>query len=368
MDLVAITTNTYDGTGRLTQRVTEDDSSNTISSYAYAYDKSNRLTSETINGTTRTYSYDDLNQVVSDNGVSINYDESGNRVGSGVTIGAGNRLLNDGTWSYTYDDAGQVTGKSSTSETWTYQYDHRGQLTQASEAGGLEVDYAYDAFGNRLERSVTDGSTSSTERFAYDGWDTSKPGAIGSENFDVWADLDGSNTITTRRMFGAGFDEPLARLDGSGTAWYDVDKLGSVRQIFDNSGSVIGTRNYSGFGEIVSESGAGLDRYAYTAREWDSVAGLQYSRARMYDPKIGRWMSEDPIGFAAGDSNLSRYVGNSPTNATDPSGLEVPGAHHAYPLFLGGSPDQTLLELTREQHTAVQRSKWIKRCHSRNSY
>lgn len=38
----------------------------------------------------------------------------------------------------------------------------------------------------------------------------------------------------------------------------------------------------------------------------------------MYDPTIGRWIQEDPIGFAAGDANLLRYVGNNPTNFTDP--------------------------------------------------
>src|SRR2546421_515233 len=42
----------------------------------------------------------------------------------------------------------------------------------------------------------------------------------------------------------------------------------------------------------------------------------------MYDPKTGRWISQDPLGFTAGDTNLYRYVGNSPTNATDPRGLE----------------------------------------------
>jgi uncharacterized protein RhaS with RHS repeats len=42
----------------------------------------------------------------------------------------------------------------------------------------------------------------------------------------------------------------------------------------------------------------------------------------MYDPTVGRWMEEDPEGFDAGDSNLMRYVGNDPTNATDPTGLE----------------------------------------------
>jgi hypothetical protein len=42
----------------------------------------------------------------------------------------------------------------------------------------------------------------------------------------------------------------------------------------------------------------------------------------MYDPSVGVWLEEDPILFAAGDANLDRYVGNDPTNATDPSGLE----------------------------------------------
>ncbi len=41
----------------------------------------------------------------------------------------------------------------------------------------------------------------------------------------------------------------------------------------------------------------------------------------MYDPTVGRWLSNDPIGFAAGDTNLQRYVGNSPTNYVDPTGL-----------------------------------------------
>jgi len=43
----------------------------------------------------------------------------------------------------------------------------------------------------------------------------------------------------------------------------------------------------------------------------------------MYDPKLGQFTSEDPIGFDADDANLRRYVGNSPTNATDPTGLDV---------------------------------------------
>lgn len=41
----------------------------------------------------------------------------------------------------------------------------------------------------------------------------------------------------------------------------------------------------------------------------------------MYDPNIGRWLEQDPIGFEAGDTDLYRYVYNDPTYLIDPSGL-----------------------------------------------
>ena len=163
----------------------------------------------------------------------------------------------------------------------------------------------------------------SDERYALDGWDTAKPGAVGTENFDVFADLDAAGTVTARRVFGPGFDEPVARLDPSGeVGWYGTDSQDSVRLIFDNTGTVTGSRDYTAFGAITAESGAGLDRYAYTAREWDATLGLQSNRARLYDPGTGRFTSEDPSGLSAGDVNLFRYAGNAVTTHTDPSGLQ----------------------------------------------
>jgi RHS repeat-associated protein len=66
-----------------------------------------------------------------------------------------------------------------------------------------------------------------------------------------------------------------------------------------------------------------LLRYGYTGREQDTETGLDYYRARYYDPFVGRFIGEDPIGFSAGDGNLTRYVFNSPVNGTDPTGLLV---------------------------------------------
>jgi RHS repeat-associated protein len=55
-------------------------------------------------------------------------------------------------------------------------------------------------------------------------------------------------------------------------------------------------------------------------REWDPD-GLYYYRARYYDPKIGRFLSDDPLGFEGGDSNFYAYVFNDPVSLSDPSGL-----------------------------------------------
>ena len=81
---------------------------------------------------------------------------------------------------------------------------------------------------------------------------------------------------------------------------------------------------YDAYGNILTETDASQrGRYAWTGRELDAETGLQYNRARWYDPRIGSWVSQDPMGFSAGDSNLYRYVKNSPDNHGDPSGLDT---------------------------------------------
>jgi RHS repeat-associated protein len=59
----------------------------------------------------------------------------------------------------------------------------------------------------------------------------------------------------------------------------------------------------------------------FTGKWLDRATDLQWNHNRWYNASIGRWMSQDPIGFAGGDGNLSRYVGNAPTMAIDPDGL-----------------------------------------------
>ena len=116
----------------------------------------------------------------------------------------------------------------------------------------------------------------------------------------------------------------------------------------DNSGTVVEHIRYDAFGQVTSvtdaQTGATLaeasTRYPYTGREWEADLALYYYRARWYDPTTGRFVSQDPIGFQAGDANLYRYVGNSVLNANDPSGLEdkKKGDYAWYPLGPGAMP------------------------------
>jgi RHS repeat-associated protein len=236
-------------------------------------------------------------------------------------IGPGNQLVSDGIWNYTYDADGnmiQEVGVSSGPDdgiTWTYSYDDENRLISAVEVQGsttlTDVVYAYDAFGNRIEENVSGSSVpSQVIRYAYDG-------------SNIWADLDGSGNLVTRRLFLDAVDAVTARISAGGTvAWYLIDRLGSVDALTDSTGAVIDRIDYDGFGNILSETNpSASDRYLWTGREFDRVTGLQYNRTRYYDPTTGRWTTEDPIGFKSGDTNLYRYERDDPTNRKDPDGL-----------------------------------------------
>src|SRR5262249_47369343 len=123
--------------------------------------------------------------------------------------------------------------------------------------------------------------------------------------------------------------------------WYLTDRQGSVRTLVNTYGQAVMRYFYDGFGRPENRLSllnalstlpsfflfgqSVYNRYLYTGREYDAVLQLQYSRRRTYDPAMGRWLQEDPNGMLAGDANLYRYVGNSPTNATAPDGTEASG-------------------------------------------
>jgi RHS repeat-associated protein len=117
------------------------------------------------------------------------------------------------------------------------------------------------------------------------------------------------------------------------------------------AGSMLTARRYDAFGNL--ELGAG-NGHGYVGREWDSEAQLYYYRARSYDPKIGRFLSEDPIGFYD-DINLFAYVGNNPLRWKDPFGLHRATGHAGGGCSCRPSNPQ---EIVREAQSHTHAIKW----------
>ena len=142
---------------------------------------------------------------------------------------------------------------------------------------------------------------------------------------NVWADLCSSNALVTQYIRPDGLDALGFRVTASSgvVLWYNTDYQGSVKLLTDNSGVVFDKITYTSFG-VATHTATSADVYGYAGYAFEATVGLYYCSTRWYDPKDGRWTTQDPLGFAAGDSNLGRYVGNGPTDGTDPTG-EVAG-------------------------------------------
>jgi RHS repeat-associated protein len=197
-------------------------------------------------------------------------------------------------------------------------------VVEKNAAGTIvqQTDFTYDVFDRRIGKSVdADGAgpgAATVQRFVYDG-------------DHIVLEFDGSSAsdLTHRYLHGPVVDQILAdevvtSLSQAGSVrWPLADHQGTIRDLVDSSASLLNHVKYDSFGKVTAETNAAVDfLFAYTGREKDEETGLHYYRARYYDPAVGRFVSEDPIGFLAGDANLNRYVGNGPTNANDWSGHE----------------------------------------------
>ncbi|MGC8642678.1 MAG: RHS repeat-associated core domain-containing protein [Isosphaeraceae bacterium] len=316
------TTIAYDAANRLTtitdQAYTPGGSgggtTTPLATYAYGYDNANRVTTEVNAEGTVTYSYDSGGELLTARGSrteDYSYDSGGNRNSSGYTTGTGNELTASPGYTYTYDAEGNMTAQTNTSThvTTSYSYDNRNRLTQVTVGGTVVATYTYDALNQRI--GFKDNGTQTWT--VYDGT---------SADANPYADFNGSGNLLTRYMSTQAVDDILARTSSGGaTAWYLKDRLGSVRDVVSTSGTVIDHVVYDSYGDILSEtSPSNGDRFKFTGMEWDAAIGQYYDHARDYDAAAGRFTSQDPLGFAAGDRNLYRYVYSDPVNLTDLQG------------------------------------------------
>lgn len=93
---------------------------------------------------------------------------------------------------------------------------------------------------------------------------------------------------------------------------------------------------YDSFGKQTSSSGSLTNPFQYTTREFDTETSLYFYRARYYDQTLGRFLSEDPIGFSNETYNLYNYVSDDPVDFNDPSGNKKIHGNSCGPNWTGG--------------------------------
>ena len=225
---------------------------------------------------------------------------------------AANRVPQFGPAAYAFDGEGQTTTKTDAQGTTTYQWDARGRLTRVTLPGNGVVNYGYDALGRLASRS----SGGATHGSLYSG-------------AGVVLDRAGGGALTDY-LRGAGIDDLLRQAGASGALYPLPDQLGSPVALTDSAGNVVERRGYEPFGD---SAGSAFTRHDFTGRERDAQTGLIYYRARWYDPAQGRFLSEDPAGFAGG-LNKYAYVSNNPVSKTDPLGLYELDVHYYLTYYL----------------------------------
>jgi RHS repeat-associated protein len=288
---------TRDKLGRLTQKV--ETFGGTATTFGYTYDQAGRLTEVKINGTTvSTYTYDS---------------NSNRLTGPGLvtppTYDAQDRLLQYGTTVYTYTANGELLTKSATGQLTTYQYDALGNLLKVNLPGAVQIDYVNDAQNRRIGKKINGVLA---QGFLYSG------------QLRPVAELDGSNSVVSRFVYGARGDVPEYMTKGGTTYRIVSDHLGSPRLVVDVATGAIAQRmDYDEFGKVASDTNPGFQPFGFAGGIYDTQTKLVRFGARDYDAETARWLTRDPILFAGGDSNLYGYVLNDPTNLTDRAGLQI---------------------------------------------
>jgi RHS repeat-associated protein len=205
-----------------------------------------------------------------------------------------------------------------------FVYDAWNRLVTVKNSGGTTLEtFSYDGLNRRVTQTAS-GTT--TDLYYSKDWQVLEEmvGGAATARY-VWSPVYVNAMVL--RDFATGSPGTLNQ-----RLWVQQDANWNVTALVNGSGAVVERDVYSPFGVVsvysASWSSLGSSAYSWTigyqGMRFDSLSGFNAADERWYSPTLQRWSSIDPERFGAGDVDLYRFVGNRPTNATDPSGLEPP--------------------------------------------
>ncbi|POA89979.1 RHS repeat-associated core domain-containing protein [Pseudomonas protegens] len=251
----------------------------------------------------------------------FSYDPAGNLCGSGswqFDKIQNNRLIAFKDLRFTYDDWGNLSEKSSTNgATQRFTYDCENRLIHAQTWHGAtlrsEARYHYDALGRRIAKAVTQSGQTQDTTFLWQGLrllQEQQPQrhstyVYETESYALLARIDTDPTLP---------DHP------GQTYYFHTDQIGTPQEMTDAQGHVVWRAYYKAWGGLEALSPNTVEQnLRFQGQYHDRESGLYYNTFRYYDPAVGRFTTQDPIGLAGGE-NLYRYAPNA-LGWVDPLGL-----------------------------------------------
>jgi RHS repeat-associated protein len=173
---------------------------------------------------------------------------------------------------------------------------------------------------------ITYPGTGNNSQFAYNGYGRTVKivetisGSISSTKQFIWGsgrmrEVRDGNSMLVSQYFSYG-----QTIIGS-SYFFTKDHLGSVRELVDSSGNIQAQYSYDTYGRTTKSQGSLDADLQYSGYYFHAPSGLDLTVHRPYKSSAGRWISRDPMGEASG-ANLYDYVQNSPTQYSDPEGLQ----------------------------------------------
>ena len=220
------------------------------------------------------------------------------------------------TTTYSYDQSGNLTQKTTDGVTTTYLWDYANRLV-ALGSGGATTTYGYDAFGSRVFQTTATSTTIYPFKW-YSVASSTGSGATYATTTEYV--FNGDALVST-------IDQQLASGVATGTAqtrYIHPDHLGSTNVVTNASGTVVQTLDYYPHGATrISTNLGGADSARKYIGQFSDISGLSYLNARYMDPSRGQFLTQDPA-----------VLGGDPSLLSDPQQLNLYSYARGNPLIL----------------------------------